>query len=200
MANTPEEQQTITRTICVFSASSDELEPAYYEVAAELGRAIGKREWALVFGGGTRGLMGECARGVHEHGGWVVGVIPMQIDGPGVTYEAADELIVTETLRQRKAEMDEYADAFVALPGGFGTLEEIIEALTLKQLQFHKRPVVFINTNGFYDHLLAFFEHIVGQKFAKEEHRDLYFVANTAEEAMTYIESYGATEFPSKFD
>lgn len=187
------------KAVCVFASSSEVLDPAYREAAAALGALLGGRGWTTVFGGGTRGLMGAMARAVQEHGGRVVAVIPEKLNLPGIVFEEADELIVTADLRERKARMDALADAYVALPGGFGTLEETLEALTLKQLQYHGRPVVFLNTLGFYDRLLAFFDHLVEEGFVQEEHRGLYHVAEGPGQAVDFLEAYEAPVLPDKF-
>ena len=195
----PIQEENVSKCICVFSASSEAVDIAYFDAATMLGRRIAEAGWSMIFGGGTIGLMGATARAVHAEGGRVVGVIPNGLNRPGVAYEAADELIVTKTLRERKAIMDERADAFIALPGGFGTIEEIVEVLALKQLRYHDRPVVFLNTEGFFDRLLDFFEHQVDRQFVKAEHRRLYHVANTTEDAMDHIRKYAGAEVPEKF-
>lgn len=187
------------KSICVFSASSEAVDGVYLDAARELGRRIGEAGWTMIFGGGTIGLMGATARGVHATGGHVVGVIPESLNRPGIAYEMADEWIVTETLRERKAMMDERADAFVALPGGFGTLEEIVEAITLKQLGYHDRATVLLNTAGFYDPLLSFFEHQIEQQFVKPDHRALYHVADTPGDAIDHLIHYAGSNVPEKF-
>jgi uncharacterized protein (TIGR00730 family) len=121
------------RSICVFSASSDTLAPAFFQAAEELAAWMARRKIALVFGAGNIGLMGRMAEVMHENGGRVVGVIPEMLHLKGYSYGKCDELIVTADMRNRKFEMEERADAFVALPGGFGTLEELLEVITLKQ-------------------------------------------------------------------
>jgi len=178
------------RSICVFSSSSDAVAPHYMAAATELGAAIAKRSLTLVYGGGRVGLMGVVARSVHAHGGRVVGVIPGFLRRHEVAYEEADELIVTKDLRERKAIMEERADAFIALPGGFGTLEEILEILTLKQLATHSKPIVFLNTERFFDPLLNLFEQLFDQSFAKPETRTHYHVANAPMEVLTHLENY----------
>ena len=180
------------RSICVFSSSSDAVASQYVAAATELGAALAKRSLTLVYGGGRVGLMGVVARSVHAHGGRVVGVIPGFLRRHEVAYEEADELIVTKDLRERKAIMEERADAFIALPGGFGTLEEILEILTLKQLATHSKPIVFLNTERFFDPLLALFEQLFDQSFAKSETRTHYHVANAPQEVLTHIENYEA--------
>ncbi len=193
------QEENVNKSVCVFSASSEAVDAAYFDAATELGRRIAEAGWSMIFGGGMTGLMGATARAVHAQGGRVIGVIPDGLNRPGVAYEAADELIVTETLRERKAVMDARSDAFVALPGGFGTLEEIIETLALKQLRYHDRPVVFLNTAGFYDPLLDFFDHQVARQFVKAEHRRLYHVADTPEDAVDHVRHYAGAEVPEKF-
>jgi uncharacterized protein (TIGR00730 family) len=131
--------------------------------------------------------MGAAARGLHEESGTVIGVIPERLNRPGVTYELADELHVTNTLRERKAEMDRRADGFVVLPGGFGTLEEAIETITLKQLGYHHRPIAFLNTRGYYDRLFEFIDHMLEATFVKEENLAIYGVLDTPEEVMAYL-------------
>lgn len=178
------------RSVCVFSSSSDAVAADYKIAAAELGAAIARRQWVLVYGGCRVGLMGAVARSAHAHGGRVVGVIPECFNRHELPYEQADELIVTRDLRERKAIMETRADAFVALPGGFGTLEEILEILTLKQLASHNKPIVFLNTAGFFDPLLTLFERIFVLHFAKEEGRVNYHVAASAEEVVSYLDNY----------
>lgn len=131
------------KTICVFCSSSSAIDAVYFNTAQELGKSIGERGWGLVYGGSDVGLMGAVARSVTQHSGPVVGVIPQTIHARGIAYETADEMIVTKDLRDRKAEMERRADAFIAMPGGFGTLEEVVEVLTLKQLQLHLKPIIF---------------------------------------------------------
>lgn len=186
-------------TICVFSASSDSIDGEYVRAAEDLGAIMGARGHTLVFGGGTRGLMGAVARAVHRQGGHVTGVIPDKLERPGVTYVEADRLIVTETLRERKAEMDWLSQAFIALPGGFGTLEEIIETLTLKQLGYHARPLVFLNTRGYYDRLRQFFDHQVAEGFVRPEHHDLFYFAPDPKTAVDYVDEYRPAEIPDKY-
>lgn len=178
------------KTICVYSASSDAISQAYVDVAADLGRRIARHGYTLIYGGGARGLMGAVARAIHEEHGTVVGVIPEFMVDWGVAYENSDELIVTRDMRERKATMEDMADAFIALPGGFGTLEEMLEIITLKQLGRHKKPIVFLNDRGFYDCLRDTFEHMYAEHFAKVEYRSLYHFASDVDDAMRYIEAY----------
>jgi hypothetical protein len=171
----------MSRAICVYCASSNDVDRAYFHAAARLGAIIGQRGDSLVWGGGRVGLMGEIARAVHAHGGRVVGVIPQSMTGVELAYEQADELIVVETMRQRKQVMDERADAFVVLPGGFGTLEELSEMLVQKILHFTDRPLVLVNTDGFYTPLLELFAHFIEHRFAKPGHLELIKVVDSVD-------------------
>jgi len=173
----------------VFCASARGLPDAYHRAAREFGRELARRGCQLVYGGGDIGLMGQVARAVHEHGGRVFGAIPRALVERELAYGPADELVVTATLRQRKAEMDARADAFVALPGGFGTLEELLEVLTLRQLRLHDRPIVLLNTGGYYDPFLAMVQAMIQQGFAPAGQGELFEVATTPEEALDLVEA-----------
>ncbi len=183
-------ESTAIKDICVYASSSDALDACYYDAARAFGALLGRRGGTLIIGGGCIGLMEEAARAAHAAGGRVVGVIPDRLRLPGVAYESADELIVTPDMRTRKATMEARADAFVALPGGIGTLEEVLEVLVLKQLRYHAKPVVFLNVAGFYDHLLGFFDHQIEARFAKPTMRSLYHVADTPEAVFTTLDAY----------
>ena len=185
--------------ICVFSSSSDAIAPEFFAAAADLGRAIAQRRHTVVYGGCSVGLMGAVARAAHEAGGRVIGVIPDFIRERGLAYDPADELVVTHSMRERKAVMEDRADAFIALPGGFGTLEEMLEIITLKQLQRHAKPVLFLNVGGFYDPLAALFEHMYEQRFAKQVYRGLYEFVPDVASAYAYLDSYQPPEIASKW-
>ncbi len=173
--------------ICVFCSSSNAVAQEFLDAARAVGALFAAQGWCLVYGGGNCGLMGELARSVHEGGGMVIGVIPEALRDLERAYTEADELIVTKDLRERKAIMESYADAFVALPGGYGTLEEMIEVLTLKQLGFHDKPLVFLNSAGYYSHLRAFFEHMYEHHFAKPISRRLYRFIEEPVELVDYF-------------
>ncbi len=182
--------------ICVFCSSSDAVEDIYLEAADSMGKLIGEGGHSLVFGGGRVGLMGAVARAVHRSGGRVTGVIPEVMNRPGVPYQECDELVFTKTMAERKDRMVELADAFVALPGGFGTLEEISDVITRKQFDFVKVPLVAVSTRGFYEPLAALFERYYEKRFAKPAFRATCAFVGTPAEAMTYIAGYrppGAT-------
>lgn len=175
--------------VTVYCASSDDVDSKYLDVAEEAGKLLADRNYGLVYGGGQVGLMGAIARSVHRHGGRVIGIIPEALkEREGVAYEVADELIITKTMQERKAILFTRADAFMVLPGGFGTLEEFMEVLTLKQLGYHNKPLALLNVDGYYDPLLDLFEHFFDEGFAAERYRTLYFVTGSAEEALAYME------------
>ena len=185
--------------ICVYCSSSDMVDPTYFALAEELGAAIARRGHKLVYGGTNIGLMGRCARTAQQHGAKVIGVIPSFIAERGLAYDKADELIVTDDMRQRKAIMEQRADAFVAMPGGFGTLEEMFEIITLKQLQRHNKAVVFLNAAGYYEPLAAALEHMYNAQFAKQAYRQMYAFAPDVSSALDHIETYRPAELPSKW-
>jgi len=179
-----------TRALCVYCSSSDRIAPGFFAAAEELGAAMAAQGYALVYGWARVGLMGAVARAVHAHGGYVVGVLPGMFQTKELAYDLADELIITRDLRERKAIMEARADGFVGLPGGFGTLEEILEILTLKQIGLHAKPVVLLNTAGFYAPLDVLFEHIYEQRFAHTASRELYHFADDVPAAFAYLDAY----------
>lgn len=175
-------------SICVYCSSSNSIADGYPAAAEALGRALARRGHELVYGGGDVGLMGVLAKAVHDDGGTVTGVIPGKLqEREGVAYDA-DELIVTDTMRERKGIMYRKADAFIVLPGGFGTVEEFMEVLTLKQLGYHKYPIVMLNVNGFFDTLLSFFDELREGHFAREPFSELVSVVSSPDEALDRIE------------
>lgn len=178
----------MSRTLCVYCSSSDRLDKKYSVAAEALGRAMVARGWGLVYGGGKTGLMGMVARTVKKSGGRVVGVIPEFMKVKELAFDEADELVTVVTMRERKLLMESRADAFVALPGGWGTLEEIMEILALRQLDVLRKPCVFLNQDGFYDDLFRFFERMIGERFNKPSNLELFRVARTVEEVMNLVE------------
>ena len=175
------------KSICVFCSSSNEVDRAYFDLAEHLGRRIAYDGYELVWGGGDIGLMGALASAAQKHGGKVTGVIPDSLADREIAYREADELIVTPDMRQRKQIMEQRAGAFIALPGGLGTLEELLEIVTLKLLGYHDKPVVLINADGFYDQLLAFIDHLYAQRFAREKYRKHLLISQSVDEAMSLI-------------
>ena len=187
------------RSICVYCSSSDAVDAVYFEAARAVGAELGRRSRRLVYGGTDVGLMGAVAQAARDAGAQVHGVIPESIRDKGIAAAWLDELIVTPDLRTRKAEMERRADAFLALPGGFGTLEELLEAMTQRQLRAHNKPIVLLNTQGFFDPLLALFEGLYQGRFARIEHRALYAVARDPLEALDLADAEPGAPLPPKW-
>jgi cytokinin riboside 5'-monophosphate phosphoribohydrolase len=185
--------------IAVYCASSNTVPEVYFEAARELGRLMARQSAVLVYGGGSVGLMGAISNAMLESGAEVVGVIPYALQQREVGNDAVTELIITNSMRERKAIMEEKADAFITLPGGFGTLEEIFEIVTGRQLGYHAKPLVILNTAGFYDHLLEHLALSAQQNFLKQNHLDLLYVVNTPQEALDYINQYHPPTLEDKF-
>ena len=173
--------------VCVFCASSDHIDEKYILTAVELGYAMALRGMPLIYGGGNNGLMGCLSGAVYERGGKIVGVITRSLKELGYAYDGADEMIVTDGMRERKAIMESRAGGFIGLPGGFGTLEELLEIITLKQLGFHRKPIVILNDHGFFDNLLDQFETGYAEHFVDENERKLYYVTGDIAEALDVI-------------
>jgi len=176
--------------LCVYCSSSDRLDPKYYAAASWVGTEIGRRRWTLVYGGGRTGLMGAVACGAKENGGCVIGVIPEFMKARELAYTGADELISVITMRERKLLMEARADAFLALPGGWGTLEETMEILTLAHLEALRKPVVIFNQDGYYDELLALFDRMIREGFMHATISRKFAVASTAEEIFPLFENW----------
>jgi len=175
--------------ICVFCASSNNASPRYLEVARTLGGLMVERGHTLIYGGGSVGLMGELAREVQQGGGRVVGVIPERLSTEEIAFEAAEELLVTADMAERKNIMIERAEAFICLPGAFGTLDEMLEIITLKQLDYHDKPIVLVNTDGFYDTLLGFFRRLEEERLIYKECLELYEAVSDVESALDLLEA-----------
>src|ERR1700681_1290535 len=153
------------KSICVYCGSGPGTNPAFMEAARRFGRILAENRIALVYGGGSAGLMGACAEAVLDHGGFVTGIIPEFLTDREHMLMRAQERIITRDLHERKRLMFERADAFVALPGGIGTLEELVEQLTWAQLGRHRKPILIANINGYWDPLLTLIDHMRAQQF-----------------------------------
>lgn len=175
-------------SVAVYCASSEAVEQRRRDVAADLGRAIAGQGWGLVYGGGNIGLMGEVARAALAAGGDVLGVIPHRLADREIALDRVTELVRTETMRERKAIMDERSDAFVVLPGGIGTLEELVEMITLKQLGYHDRVIVILDDAGYWDPLLAQLQRMVDEGLAGHSLLRLYDVVSDVPSAIEMIE------------
>jgi len=178
------------RSVTVFCSSSSAVPRVYTDTAEELGRAIAEQKWTLIYGGNNIGTMGALADGCRAAGGQVVGITPQLFIDKGLHDSACHELVVTDCMRTRKAAMEERGDAFITLPGGLGTLEEIFEIIVGKQLGYHCKPIVLLNVDDYFAPLLAMIEHGIEQRFIKGQARDLYFVAATVDEAIEHIRTY----------
>lgn len=175
------------RNVAVFCASASGADPIYQTAADQLGRALAARNIGVIYGGAKVGLMCTVAESALAHGGRVVGVIPEVLVDLEVAHHGVTELHVVDTMHTRKALMGEKSDAFLILPGGFGTLEEMFEVLAWQTLKLHDKPVVLLNINGFYDQLLGFLDHAVAQGMLKEKSREILLVANNVEEALAAL-------------
>jgi uncharacterized protein (TIGR00730 family) len=180
------------RTVCVYCGSSPGTDPAFLEAARHFGRILASERVGLVYGGGSRGLMGAVATSVLDHGGHVTGIIPEFLQNREQTLRRAQEIIVTPDMHMRKQTMFDKADAFVALPGGIGTLEELVEQLTWAQLGRHKKPILILNARGFWDPLCALLDHMRGMEFIRAELGVVLLVAKTPEEVLPKLRKAAA--------
>ncbi len=187
------------KIMCVYCSSSNNLPEKFYVVSKELGEKLAQKGFDMVYGGTTVGMMGVIANNALQNGAEVIGVIPERIESFGLKHPELAKVIVTKDMRERKATMEKYADVFVAMPGGFGTFEEIFEILVAKQLGYHDKPVVFVNFDGYYDNMIKMFDTLYENHFAKEEMKSLYFVAKNIDEIFAYVETYAPKEFVHKW-
>ena len=184
-------------SLCVYCGSRPGLQPAYVQAARAVGTWIGRHGGQLVYGGGRAGLMGEVAQATLAAGGRVVGVIPKALVEKEWALHDCSELHIVDTMHERKRLMAEHADAFVALPGGIGTLEEFFEVWTWRQLDYHDKPVGLLNLDGFYDGLLAFLDTVVTQQFLSDWQMDLITASASVDELLPrLIQSAGLTAAP----
>lgn len=174
--------------ICVFGASSNDIDPKFIEAGERLGHLMGCKGHSLVFGGGATGLMGAFARGITEEGGASIGVAPTFFDRPGVLFSECTEFHFTETMRERKDLMDNLSDAFIMTPGGIGTMEEFFEIFTLRQLGRHSKPIGILNTGGYYDELISMLKHTAEKGFMSMRCMDMLCVSEDPEELLEMME------------
>lgn len=177
------------QSVCVYSASSTKINEEYFQAARQLGHLLARRQMRLINGAGCMGLMAACADACLEQGGQVTGVIPRFMVEQGWHHTGLTELIITEDMHTRKQTMARLSDAAIALPGGCGTLEELLEVITWKQLGIYLKPIVLLNTNGYYDSLLQMLRKAVDEHFMRPEHQTIWHVAYTPEEALDLIET-----------
>jgi len=177
------------QTICVYCASSTQINPRYFEATARLGRILADAGLSVVFGGGATGLMGQLANSMLEANGTITGIIPQFMCDQQWHHNELTELIVVETMHERKEKMAQMADAVIALPGGCGTFEELMEVITWKQLGIFSKPIIILNMNGYYNSLINMLHQAVDEKFMREIHKDMWKVVETPEEVLSAIEN-----------
>jgi hypothetical protein len=178
------------KRICVFCGSSSGENLIYRKHAEKLGKLMAEMNIDLVYGGGHVGLMGVLANSALDHGGKVIGVIPQSIADLELAHHGLTQLHIVESMHERKQLMGELSDGFIALPGGFGTLDELSEVLTYNQLRVYDKPVGVLNVNGYFEGLLKFLDHCVEEKFVRQEHRNNIKVAERAEDLISIMDAY----------
>jgi uncharacterized protein (TIGR00730 family) len=178
------------KRICVFCGSGAGARPEYVRAARQVGTFLAQRKIGLVFGGGRVGMMGQLARAAQENDGEIIGVMPRELFAKRVGFPDIADMRVVETMHERKALMAELSDGFIALPGGFGTLEELFEMITWAQLGIHQKPCGLLNVAGYFTPLLAFLDQITAQGFVDAVHRDMILTAEAPEELLKQFESY----------
>jgi uncharacterized protein (TIGR00730 family) len=192
-------KREIKGNVCVFCASSANIDERYLADARELGNLLAQGGWRCVNGGGAVGLMGAVTDGTLDAGGEVTGVIPKFMVDNGWCYDRLMDVVVTADMHQRKQMMSNMADAVIALPGGVGTLEELLETLTWRQLGLVKVPIIILNTLGYYDPLLAMLRHAIDEGFMKPSHGQLWQVAATPADAVALLDDSSPVAFESKY-
>ncbi|MEM9546726.1 MAG: TIGR00730 family Rossman fold protein [Bacteroidota bacterium] len=182
--------------LTVYCGSSTGSNSIYKEQAKELGRIMVENDYYLIYGAGNVGLMGIIADEVLRLGGEVIGVIPQHLVDKEVAHHELTELIITDTMHERKAIMAERTNGFIAMPGGFGTLEEVVEVMTWTQLGLHQKPIAFFNVDGYYSKLFEFFKHMIEERFLKSKHIDQLILDSDAQSLMHQIATYSNTYTP----
>lgn len=181
-------------SVCVFCGASTPKKPVYEAAMRQLGDSLVANDMALVYGGGRVGLMGAVAEQVLTQGGRVIGVIPHQLERREVAHLGLTELVVVDSMHERKRIMYDRSDAFACLPGGFGTMDEVMEILTWKQLGIHDKPIVFVNIDGYYEHLRLMLARMTEDGLLKEEYVPLYHFVNDVDELFAYLQTYTPTK------
>lgn len=180
----------LIKNICVFASASNNIDEKYFITARKLGQELAQNGYDIVYGGSNLGLMGEVSSYANKFGSKVTGIMPEKLYNLGINPGSCHNFVVTKGMRERKAKMDELSDGIVVLSGGFGTLEEVSEMLVQKQLGYNNKPIVFLNTDNFYEKLISFFDKLIEENFAPKETTSMYFVANTVKEAVDYLKNY----------
>lgn len=177
--------------ICVYGAASDSIGAIYKNTGEQLGEEMARRGHSLIFGGGAAGMMGATARGMSRGGGHITSIAPSFFDVDGVLFPECDEYIFTETMRERKQKLESMSDGFVISPGGVGTFDEFFEILTLRQLNRHQKPMAILNTEGYYEYMLAMMQNAVDQHFMTPLNFDLFYVSDRVGDVLDYLENPG---------
>lgn len=176
--------------ICVYGASSSIIDNSFIKSGEELGKRLAQNGHTIVYGGGAEGMMGAVARGAHGVGGNVIGIAPAFFKVDGVLYDGCTDFIYTETMRERKALLEEKSDGFAVTPGGIGTFDEFFEILTLRQLGKHTKPIAIFNVNGYFNPMLDMLQNAIEKNFMTEKNNCLYFVSDNADAIIKYFENY----------
>lgn len=192
----PQFERSKNMKISVYGAASSIIDKSYKDAGEELGRKMAERGHGLVFGGGANGMMGAVAKGVYEKGGYILGVVPsfFKEANAEVSFKNCTDYIYTDTMRERKREMEDNCDAFIITPGGIGTLDEFFEIITLKQLGRHNKAIAIYNINGFFNELDQMMKKFVDEKFITEDCNELCHVFTNLEEMIDYLEKYDPTD------
>jgi len=180
--------------ICIYGASSNEIDKYFLEAGENLGVAIAKSNHAVVFGGGATGLMGAVARGAKSENGEIIGISPSFFNVDGVLFQECTEMIYTETMRERKQLLEEMSDAFIVTPGGIGTFDEFFEIYTLRQLGCHQKPIAIYNTSGYYNSLIDMLNNAIDKSFMPNTNMDLIFISDSPQEIIKHIENYNPSD------
>ncbi|WP_220811641.1 LOG family protein [Pseudomonas paralcaligenes] len=188
------------KSVCVFCGASPGARPIYREAAENLGRSLAERGLTLVYGGGAVGLMGVVADAALAAGGEVIGIIPQSLERAEIGHKGLTRLEVVDGMHARKARMAELADAFISLPGGLGTLEELFEVWTWGQLGYHAKPLGLLEVDGFYSRLTEFLDHLVAERFVREQHRTILQVSESPGELLDLMDAWQPTAAPKWVD
>ncbi len=191
------ESKSTIQSVCVYCGSADGLRKEYLDAAFKMGQALASAGLRLVYGAGKTGLMGAVAEGALQAGGQVTGVVPVYLNQPHLIHAALTELEIVETIHLRKARMSELADAFIALPGGYGTFEELFETLTWAQIGLHQKPIGLLNTLNYFDPLIRMVQHALKEGFIYAEHRTLLLSSGEPQELLEWIRKF---EMPGGMD
>jgi len=186
--------------IAIFCGASSGFNPVYTQKAKEMGQLLSKKNISIVFGGGKVGMMGAIADEMLELKAEVIGIIPHFLRHEEVEHDRVEQMLVSQTMSERKVRISKMVDGYIAMPGGFGTLDEVLEVLTLGQLHIEQKPIGFLNTNGFFDALIQQFDHMVKEGFLKQENRDMVLIDEDPEQLLIKMENYTAPKVSKMID